>query len=47
MIATRNILIHNYDGVEPGIVWGIIDRDVPGLLESTEKALEDLRDTPS
>jgi hypothetical protein len=27
MIAVRNILIHNYDGIEPEIVFGIVERD--------------------
>jgi len=32
MVATRNILIHNYDGTEPDHVWAIVDRDIPPLL---------------
>jgi uncharacterized protein with HEPN domain len=32
MISARNILIHNYDGIDPAIVWGIVERDILSLL---------------
>jgi uncharacterized protein with HEPN domain len=28
----RNVLIHNYEGADVDLVWGIVDRDVPKLL---------------
>ena len=31
-LGTRNILIHNYDGIDPAIVWGIVERDISSLL---------------
>lgn len=34
MISARNILIHNYDGIEPSIVWAIVERDIPALLRA-------------
>lgn len=34
MISARNILIHNYDGIETAIVWAIVDRDIPALLRA-------------
>jgi uncharacterized protein with HEPN domain len=34
MISARNILIHNYDGIEPAIVWAIVERDIPTLLSA-------------
>lgn len=39
MIAVRNILIHNYDGVDTGIVWGLVDRDIPDLLKAIQRLL--------
>jgi uncharacterized protein with HEPN domain len=41
MISARNILIHNYDGVDPEIVWGIVERDIPSLLAAVCRLLED------
>ncbi len=32
MNALRNVLIHNYEGTDPELVWGIVERDVPPLL---------------
>lgn len=34
MISARNILIHNYDGIEPAIVWAIVERDIPTLVSA-------------
>jgi uncharacterized protein with HEPN domain len=41
MISARNILIHNYDGVNSEIVWGIVERDIPPLLAAVRHWLED------
>jgi uncharacterized protein with HEPN domain len=40
MISACNILIHNYDGVDPEIVWGIVERDVPHLLVAVRDPLD-------
>lgn len=40
IIASRNLLIHNYDGVEMGIVFGILDQDIPQLLASVNALLD-------
>ena len=44
MIAARNILIHNYDGAEPAIVWAIVEQDLPGLLSTMRPILGDESD---
>ncbi len=31
IIGLRNIISHAYDSVEPEIIWGIIQRDIPVL----------------
>jgi uncharacterized protein with HEPN domain len=41
MISARNILIHNYDGVDAEIVWGIVERDIPPLLAAVRRLLEE------
>ena len=28
----RNVLIHNYEGADAGVVWGIIQREIPKVL---------------
>ncbi len=28
----RNVLIHNYEGADSGMVWGIVDREIPQVL---------------
>ena len=27
----RNVLIHQYEGADPGLVWAIVERDIPPL----------------
>lgn len=36
----RNVLIHNYEGADPDLVWGIVEREVPVLLAAVRKLLE-------
>ena len=38
-ISFRNILAHGYDHIEDDIVWGIIESDLPQLIESIQKNL--------
>lgn len=38
-ISFRNILAHGYDHLEDEIIWGIIEDDLPILIESIEKFL--------
>ncbi len=30
----RNVLIHNYEGADVDLVWGIVEREVPRLLDA-------------
>lgn len=39
IIGLRNIIIHSYDTVDPAILWGIIQKDIPVL----KKELQQLR----
>ena len=40
MNALRNVLIHNYEGADPELVWAIVDRDIPQLLEAVRRLVE-------
>lgn len=31
IVALRNLIIHSYDAVDPEILWGIIQKDIPVL----------------
>jgi uncharacterized protein with HEPN domain len=39
MSALRNVLIHNYEGADPELVWAIVERDIPRLLEAVGRLL--------
>jgi len=41
MVSLRNRLIHGYDEVDFDILWQIVTRDLPRLIEALEKALSD------
>jgi uncharacterized protein with HEPN domain len=41
----RNVIIHNYDMTDEGVIWQIVERDIPPLLESVRRLLADLGDT--
>jgi len=37
IIGLRNIISHAYDSVEPEMLWGIIQRNIPVLAEEIRK----------
>ena len=37
IIGLRNIISHAYDSVEPEIIWGIIQKNIPILSEEIQK----------
>ena len=41
IIDTRNILIHAYDQVNPAVLGGIVERDIPQLLAAVLRLLEE------
>lgn len=42
IVGLRNILIHEYFGVDENIVWGIITKDIPKLKIHVARILQDL-----
>ena len=39
-VGFRNRIIHGYADVDPGIVWAIVQNEVPQLLEKSESLLD-------
>lgn len=37
----RNILIHEYFGVDENVVWGIISKDIPNLRDQVTRILDE------
>ena len=44
--AIGNIIRHEYDNIDPVIIWNIVSRDLDSLRSSVEAALEKLRRQP-
>jgi uncharacterized protein with HEPN domain len=38
----RNVLIHNYDGADPALIWGIAKRQIPAVHEQIVRLLDEL-----
>lgn len=41
MTGMRDIIIHEYDEIDLDEVWGTIRKDIPPVLESIDRLLED------
>lgn len=39
MIAMRNLMIHEYDDIDLGIVWDTVQNDLPPIVAALEKLL--------
>jgi uncharacterized protein with HEPN domain len=35
----RNVIVHEYFGIDLEIVWGVIERDLPALKKLVQKIL--------
>jgi uncharacterized protein with HEPN domain len=42
MVGMRNMLIHEYSQVDPGVVWKTISEDLPELLDLISSIFPDL-----
>ena len=41
MRGVRNVVVHEYFGVDPGILWATVVHDLPPLVPRLERVLED------
>lgn len=41
IIAMRNRLVHDYDGINLGLVWSVVQQDIPELIDLMESLLPD------
>lgn len=39
MIGLRNVVVHDYDSVDLGILWGLGDEELPRLVELIDEIL--------
>jgi uncharacterized protein with HEPN domain len=37
----RNVLIHEYEGADPELVWGIVEAEIPKVLKAVSALLGD------
>lgn len=44
IVAMRNVLVHQYFGVDPNEVWSTIEKDIPDLKSNVTKILSSLDD---
>ncbi len=44
MSGFRNVLVHDYFGIDFGIVWAAIERDIPALDAAVTDLLHSLKD---
>jgi uncharacterized protein with HEPN domain len=41
IVGMRNILVHNYFGIDAAIVWSVVERDLPPLKRQVASILGD------
>ena len=41
IVGMRNILVHNYFGIDVAIVWSVVERDLPSLKNQMASILGD------
>jgi uncharacterized protein with HEPN domain len=41
--AVGNVLRHEYDDIDPAIIWRIVSHDLSSLRQAVEKALTDIQ----
>ena len=44
MAGTRDVIIHDYSGVDVDLIWEIIDKNIPQLKKKILKLLEELNE---
>jgi len=44
IVAFRNILVHEYFGISPAIVFNVVEKELPALKEAVLKILEEVEE---
>ncbi len=44
VVAMRNVLVHDYFGVDLDVVWNVVQHDLPGMKAAVERLLKELED---
>ena len=44
IIVMRNVLVHEYFGIDPEEVWSVVERDLPDLKRKIEAILKEIGD---
>ena len=39
----RNILVHDYFGIDISLVWGVVEKELPGLKKKIKLIIKDLQ----
>ena len=42
VVGMRHILVHDYFVIDTDLVWGVVERDLPGLKRTVERLLAEL-----
>lgn len=47
IVGMRNVVIHNYFGVDEAVVWRTVQEDLPPLKKSIKRILKDISRRPA
>ncbi len=47
MDDTRNVMVHEYFGADPSILWRTVTSDIPALIEALRRTLVILESEPT
>lgn len=47
IVGMRNVVIHNYSGVDEAVIWRTVQEDLPPLKRSIKRILKDISRRPT